>query len=497
MRNGLTAAAWACLMGLAGGCAHLPGSAPGRSFDAGFFASRETNIFGSVCTRALGPFVETTTTPQGDSFVAVRPFYSRLAQPAQERVIREYLWPLGMSRLLKNDRSWRFLLAYGQDPKADDDASTYRAGLFPILFMGRSKDGHDYLGVVPFGGKVYDFLMQDEVTFVLFPVYAHARRNDLQSTSVLWPVYTREQGPGVSRFRVFPFYGYAHADRRWTKRFVLWPFWHTVEYHYPKSQGRGYMLFPLWGHMDLSDQDTWWVLPPFFRWSQAGDYRRVYAPWPFIKYTASRTERQLAFWPLWGRKSSETLSSQFLLWPIGAHSDRTAGGTRIKNTRVFPLYQSESRVPCVASNAAVQASLTNKVADATSRYLRVWPLASYQRVGDAAVLRVPDLWPIRTPSIDRNYAPLWTLYSRLQKQDASEHEVLWGLYRQRRDADGGRAVALFPFFSYQRHGSAAVSNDVKQVSLLAGLVQYRRENSQRRWRLLYKLGWQTNRSRSE
>jgi len=491
-RNGLAAAGMACLMALAGGCAHVSGRS---SFDAGFFASRETNIFGSVCMRALGPFVETTTTPQGDSFVAVRPFYSRLEQPAQERVLKEYLWPVGMSRLLKNDCSWRFLLAYGQDPRVDDDTSTYRAGLFPILFMGRSKDGHDYLGVVPFGGKVYDFLLQDEVTFVLFPLYAHSRRNDLQSTSVLWPVYTREAGPGVSRFRVFPFYGYAHADRRWTKRFVLWPFWNSVEYHYPRSQGHGYMLFPLWGHMDLSDQNTWWVLPPFFRWSKSKDYTRVFAPWPFIKYTAGKTERQLSFWPLWGHKDDDTRSSQFFLWPIGAHSDRTSGSMRVKNTRLFPVYQSETCVPCVASNTV--AGVTNKSADAASRYLRIWPLLSYQRVGDAGVLRVPDLWLARTPAVDRNFTPLWTLYSRLQKQDASEHEVLWGLYRQRRDTDGGRAVALFPFFSYQRHGSAVATNEVKQVSLLAGLIQYRRENSQSRWRLLYKLGWQTNRSRSE
>jgi hypothetical protein len=48
--------------------------------------------------RALGPFFEKIAATNGESFLAVHPFYSRLSSPDEEYVAKEYLWPVGSFR---------------------------------------------------------------------------------------------------------------------------------------------------------------------------------------------------------------------------------------------------------------------------------------------------------------------------------------------------------------------------------------------------------------
>ena len=63
-----------------------------------------------------------------------------------------------------------------------------------------------------------------------------------------------------------------------------------------------------------------------------------------------------------------------------------------------------------------------------------------ERVGDQSRFRTLLLWPLRhTAPVEREYAPLWTIYQHTRAGANTDDEVLWGLFRhQRRGATAGR-----------------------------------------------------------
>lgn len=117
-----------------------------------------------------------------------------------------------------------------------------------------------------------------------------------------------------------------------------------------------------------------------------------------------------------------------------------------------------------------------------SEDVKIWPLASYRRRGERSLLRAPDLWPVMNINqVERNYAPLWTLYSRERVGDAVETELLWGLYRQRK-TEREKSGSIFPLVSWRR---SRENEGDRKWSLLGGLVGYQREGGSRRLQLLY------------
>lgn len=466
----------------------LTGSAGARAAgDAGFVASWDTAPDGSQRVRALGPFFEFREATNGARFLAVRPFYCRVAEPGRERVLREYLWPLAMDKEFLNQSYWRVLLAYGHDFDASAPDSRYRAALLPLLFAGRDKDGRRYGAVFPLGGEIREFMGFDKVGFALFPLYEYSALNDLQSWSVLWPLISATRGEGVSRRRVFPFYGVSRRDGEWTKRFVLWPLWTSVRYEYPRSQGSGYILFPLFGHVKLTDQESWMLLPPLFRWSRGETLTKAHGPWPFVQYSEG-TQRgkgatdKLYLWPIWGRRETDQARSWFALWPIVGGSAARQPGRENRRLRVLPILQTETdrrwEAPPAGTNPP-PAAATN----ITARHVKVWPLVSYERERDLSLLRVPDLSPFRNlRPVERNLAPLWTLYSQTRAAGGAESELLWGLYRHRRERDNGASLSVFPLWSAWRGPDGSRAGG---WSVLKGLAGRTREGDAASWRLLY------------
>ena len=113
----------------------------------------------------------------------------------------------------------------------------------------------------------------------------------------------------------------------------------------------------------------------------------------------------------------------------------------------------------------------------------MWPLFSYWREGDANELRVLSLWPVRhTPGVERNWAPLWTLYGRVELGDTCEHELLWGLWRRRSDGAGNTRMSIFPLYQSR---SSPDGLGMQRWSILYGLLGYERRGLDKRYRLFY------------
>ncbi len=467
------------LLALAAGCV----SAPGRRVDAGPLYRAGDDVHGTATAQALGPLVECQASDDGMTFSAVRPFWSRVTDAEKERAISDFLWPLGMDKTYRGERDWRYFPAFGHDFDVGQSPSRHRWTLFPLLFGGRSLQGDAYFAVFPLGGILREFLGRDRIVFVLFPLYAYYELDAIRSHNVLWPIYSRTVGPDVDRLRVWPFYGYSYNRDRWTKRFVMWPFWTSVQYHYPDQKGGGFVLFPLYGKVDVGERHSRMLLPPFFKVEWVGDDHLAWnSPWPFVQYSRGSVDK-LYLWPLYGRKAMEHERQWFALWPLVSGRRSELPKQTVNHFRAIPLVYYESRYerrPAGDANDGAAGTGNDK---ALSRYFKLWPLISYRREADHSLLRTLALWPLKhTPGIERNWAPLWSLYTRERAGDACESELLWGLYRHRRTATQ-RDVSVFPLLQMHRDEAGAT----RSWSLLYGLAGMERKGADRTWRLLYLL----------
>jgi hypothetical protein len=147
---------------------------------------------------------------------------------------------------------------------------------------------------------------------------------------------------------------------------------------------------------------------------------------------------------------------------------------------VMPFIYYQSRM----AQHAVQSGESDRAdTPVLERYFKFWPLVSYHREESVMRLRVLALWPgCDAGAVERNYAPLWSLYSRRRSAGDVEDELLWGLCSYRRNTEGAMRFSLFPVFEIERDPG---DGDRKRWSLLKGLIGWERRELNKRWRLLY------------
>ena len=399
----------------------------------------------------VGPLLEGTRLESGDSLLAVRPFYSReTAGDEPFRRVTDVLWPLGTFRRRDDLLSWRFLPCYGTGHEAPGANGAYRFRLFPIYFQGRTRAGEDYAALFPIYGEIQDFLGFGEARFVLFPLYGTSLKRETRTRSVLWPFYLTRHGPEIDQFRLWPLYGErrvggSHAH---TRHLFLWPLWSDVHMDNETVRGHGFVLFPLFGRSRFERtgrglEEGWTVLPPFFSAVRGADgYRSLHAPWPFIRQLDDQDKRARHWWPLYGSTTNSMRSDWYALWPVLSGSVARRPQETVRQFAITPLFFRERRtVPSAAPGE------TPRVTDA---YDRLWPLFSWQRNEHGSQLRIPELTLFRRSApIERNFAPLWSLFVRRQRADGARvTDLLWGLAAWGRDGQQRRFVQLLWAFRF-------------------------------------------------
>jgi hypothetical protein len=456
---------------------------PVPDLDTAPLVSSDKSLAGSERLRALGPLVElqrrsaaasgilesrepmTGWSEAAERYFALRPLFSFVQDVPGKRHLGDVLWPLAHWHEGPRQSKWRVATILAQDFDTNDPDSRYRFMAFPFVFSGRSREGRSYFALFPLGGKIHEMLAQDTIVFALFPLYLYMRHEDIETYSYLWPFISRRKGTGVDAFRVFPFYMHSRKDGRWEKTSVMWPLWHSVEYNYENEKGGGFILFPLFGRIATDSRKTIWVIPPFFQWAESGEGKHINCPWPFIQYSSGETDK-LYLWPLWGRKSTPRRTSSFFLWPVVHYGRDTMGEGVRRHFKILPVfyYEDESRGNAASAGGAAR----DRASELASRYVKIWPLLSYRREAGQHLFRFLSLWPLEhSPAVERNLAPLWTLFSSKKMDERREDELLWGLVSRRREGE-----------------------HYKKWSWLMGLIQYERDAGQKHLRLLYflKLG---------
>jgi len=453
----------------------LAAAAVRAEFDAGPLAASRTDAEGTNRLMAFGPLVERVTAPQG-AFSAVRPFWSHTVLPEEELEIHEVFWPLYARRFYKEESSWRALLIFtGRRFDVDAEAADRRrTWLLPFWFHGEDAQGEPYRALFPVGGTIREFLGRDEIFFVLFPIYAESRMEEQETLSVLWPVYSRTQGPRDDRFRIFPLYGRSERTDRFRKKFFLWPIWTSAEFTDPAKSGSAWMLFPLAGHGEAGRERTTYVIPPFFRFTRAPWQDTTHCPWPFFQFADGEVRKRYV-WPLYGYKRQGPVERTFALWPLLWSQTVRSQDEVVRNRFALPFFYAQTR------KAGVAEADGGDAVERTGNYWKLWPLMSWEREGDRTRFRTLELWPLRaTEPMERNYAPLWRLYQHRRSETGLEQELLWGLMRSARDeaAETSR-FSLFPVYEQSRGGAE------REWTLLKGLLGYKSTPQGKSFRLLW------------
>ncbi len=442
------------------------------------FYTRDKTVFGEERIRALGPIFQRVEATNGASLVGVHPLYSRAQLPErQNQREHQVLWPLWFGRGLGHQYKWQVLaLLFWHDYDTTLAKSKHHLWLLPFYFQGRNADGAYYMALFPIGGKIRDFLGSDEMGFVLFPLYGYSRIMNQKTHTALWPVFSRTDGPNIQRGRVFPFYGYARCRNYYEKLFLFWPLWTHSLYSYRKSSGYGYFMFPIWGHLNVTDQEAWWFAPPFVRISTRGDNRLYYLPWPFLQISHGEIEK-FYIWPVWGSKRAYGFPYTFALWPVVRYWEEDEGGLLGDQLMIMPVWYSRTQIKPAGEKGDAR--------EVIARESKFWPFYNYRRNGNRSCLGVPALCPFRNvEAIERNYAPLWTLYTRQRNNNKIEDDLLWGLCRYRR-GPGEKSVELFPLFRFARDEN----DNTRSWSFLKGFVARQQHENEVKFTLFYAITW--------
>lgn len=406
---------------------------------------------------SLEPVYENIQTADG-SFFAIRPLYSRAEM--EEGTVQDVFWPLYSHKSFKDEKTSRALLFWFTHAFDTDESNPrVRRWLLPVYFQGRDALGKNYFAVFPLGGTIHEFLGRDEITFALFPLWGKSRINDVKTTSVLWPVYSHTRGQGVQRDRVFPIWGRSVLEGKYEKRFVLWPFWTSADYFYPGDSGSAWILFPVCGRAETDNESTLWLLPPFFRFTEGTKEDRLFCPWPFIQTKESEQHDKFYVWPLWGRDRYEggIKHRTFALWPF-LWSERTEQAHLTKTRRMaLPFLYSER-------GYLREEGVPKEDEKLVSNYWKIWPLMSWQREGTTSRFRLLELWPLKdSPPVERNWAPLWTLFKRTHDDGVVRKQLLWFLWQSEQETEAERS----------------------EWALLRGLLSYKKNSDDRQVRLFW------------
>ena len=399
----------------------------------------------TACAQIDGdPLYVNKVETNGATFHAWRPFYSGSVED-EERWRKDYLWPLYTKKGFKEEQYSRFLF-FGYSTDFAEDTDRHRTWFIPFYFKGTSANDEDYFALFPIGGTIYEFLGRDKVMFVLFPIYGKSHINEVHTTTVLWPIGSKTSGGGVERFRIWPFYGMSNLEGEYEKKSIMWPIYSSVQYTNERNPGGGFILVPVYGRIVTERADNYWLVAPFFRYMRSEEQWIVHAPWPFIQL-ADGTMKKRIFWPFYGKKSLGTLTQQYWVWPF-LWNNKTEYAVHDQHRRhCIPFFAHQTDV-------TTKPTKNHEVGDVISKYWKIWPLMSWERNLGRSRFRTLELWPMRnTPGIERNWAPWWTLYRRVNTDGEIGHHVLWGLYRQTRDEGEFEWSLLKGFAGYRKTGS--------------------------------------------
>lgn len=514
---------------------------------AGFFFDHyQLALEPGARTEAAGPLYYHLNSDLAETW-ALPPFFSRTEWIDGDACEYDFAYPILTYDRFGSVYRWQFgqLLAFAGGDDQSENARD-RFTIFPFYFQQRSPDtNQNYTALFPIYGHLNNRIFRSEIDFLLWPLYLKtvkrpsagpagedlflsptyqwlsARRGDVTTYNYLLPFFHLRYGDGLFGWQAWPLLGHEHKavttkTNSWgdaeqipghDKRFFLWPFF--LKQHRgigSANPENGLLLFPLYNRLRSPLRDSTSYLTPFgvtITDDRARKYRELDVPWPFIVFAWGEGKTTHRIWPLFSQAHTDSVESDFYLWPVYTH--KGIKGETLDRQRTRLLYFLYSRT--VELNTETRATKTRT---------DLWPLFTHQRNfdGRSRLQILALLEPIlpASKSIDRNYSPLWSIWrsETNPKTGARFQSLLWNLYRQevvpvppkikpappQPTTTNRNPFSLFSFKPDAAAGEAETNSTAslsltpapqftKKGSLLFGLFQYESTGENRRWRLFY------------
>lgn len=373
--------------------------------------------------------------------------------------------------------------------------------LFPFFWRGNdarvfipfySPRRQSFFGIFPFYGKFKGLWGRDKIQFFLWPLLTITEKDRIQSIHFPWPFLGIFRGSGGSGAKCWPLWGYLRTDNLSTKAYFLWPLGHYRRIIDPssgreKEKIKGFL--PLYLSIDKNKYHLRYYFPLYAREETP---KRISTGYFFPLFTKSYFPKEL---------DTETrILLLFLRWRKGASQrkilelfplfKKDSSPERVRSYVMFPLYsfmmdrdeniQFKRRylIPLLISKEKIW--LHNK--NEKEKQLVLLPLfGSLHYKNGASLFRVFwPLWYTTAEPVERNFAPLWTVFER------------------RKDTEGNLSVTLFwNIFSYRQFEKEAVwevnpfifryksSETEKEFDLLGGLFGFKKKPNQSVIKFLY------------
>lgn len=421
----------------------------------------------------LGPVFERGRS-SGTCTTAVRPVWSTVRNDEVELFQVDVFYPLFTYDRFGQVRRWQLaqLLRGGT---TEIGAGTVDRGLtlFPVLFHRRSTDTNaGYTAVFPLAGTIKDRFFRDEIRFLLWPLFVKTTRTmpgertgmtgvadgppsgRITTWNLVAPVFHLRSGYRLRGWQVWPLAGHEHKcayvfTNQWgecqlspghTTSFLFWPvFWHQetgAGGAVPRQFDAILPLYARWQWPGGRQTTYLWPLGPITGSDDAKRLRHFELFWPLIRFTTAQDGETTRLFPFYARTANSNSCSEWYLWPLHNHRlTWDAAGYRTSDRVLFFLFR--------------RSYGTNMITKSAETRLDLWPLLTSRRSDrqESVVRLFAPLEPIlgRMPAIERNYAPLWSVYERTRSASGCTERisVLFGLFRTDRAVEHRRTSFLF------------------------------------------------------
>jgi hypothetical protein len=436
----------------------------------------------------LGPLLESSRSP--DSTVgtaAFRPLFHWRKDVQPDRLEWEILYPLMSYSRVEEDAKLQFLQVLnfrleGSDPAAREE----RSDLWPFYFSGTTETGETYRALLPFGGRAFNRLGQDELEFVLFPLYARFVKLGAETRYFPWPFVSVTRGENRSGFRIVPLYGHEEKAGAFEKRFVLWPlFLHQRTGLDGDDPQETLSVLPFYVSQRSKTRDSTTYLWPLFTYTDDRErkFEQWEIAWPLIVIARGEGRTGTRFLPFYLEEHRLVRDQFFLremqrstvavLFPLYVRSQEAFPGSLTVRDRVLWWLYSDTR---------------QDGQEGSTRRVDAWPFFRYTRDREGAVefqtLALLEAFMPGNEKFERNYSPLWALYThRRNPQGESVRSFLWNLVRHEETREGRAVEILGPVLAYREREGAA------RLSVLAGLFEYEVAHGTRSVRLFRDLSF--------
>jgi len=443
----------------------------------------QVDASGVASWSALGPLLFSRPGTAGERVSGFRPIY--LQRKTSDGVIAEYavLYPLFVYRSYDEMYHWSFFELINRDarkPGAPVNPVTEEQtfDIWPFYFSRNTGDpATSYHGVFPIGGTIMNHLWNDQIKWVLFPLYVQTTKGGATTTFTVWPIIRSTRGTSQG-FGVWPLFGHLTRPGAFDRQFYLWPLiWNnTVQPASDKPAGtpptRQVGFLPFYTSQEGPESVSKAYLWPFFGYTDRpipDHFHETRYFWPFL-VQGHGDQRMVDRWgPFYTHSDIKGMDKTWILWPLWRQARWIDG----------KVAQTKSQFAYFLYWKLEQRSTTNPAA-APAAKTHFWPFISlWDNGAGRRQLQVLSPFEVFFPDNDEvraSWTPLFALYRRDESPSGTRSSLLWdAITWDHRPAEARSEFHLGPLLSVEKQFQA------RRVAVGNGLFGWKRGDDGRGW----------------